>query len=831
MITGLSVRGCGSGRARAHTYIFTRSDAQTGLAVGFARLVVRGASPLEIVFHLMRTGLETDADGPRYLRSNVLEAVNDHHHVVRAEMKVDGTRRRTFLCSLVFKKVSDAPPSYLWVAAPLRSHRGINPKDERHAVRGELTRCIRLTAVASNVTHLEYACRLDLKGHTSKRLAQKVVVPEVVRVPHAIQLYFLQTRPASDCKAVDGAFIGALLVDAVKQAMHERLDVASTCAKFVERTEVLQCEFEHIAGMFTGMLDRKYRRRQPVVVDEPEKLNELQASTIGRSIRSLLLVHTAPSEAVDEALRTFPALGKMDERHEWFRPMMESIVTPLLSASIGSRVRLVLSSLLGLLDIASNVATVCIFHIAGRHSAGLSILSLVVVSNAVKIYFSFLDSKQRGRVAMATDALLVVTSLKPAVDLYKKMRGRDQSGAADESILGTSAVTALVMGSDVLFVAVPTSIIKLVDVIRSQSWSMVPCLSIVLSWLVVAANMCALTCMLDLDQEKRRLDPDFYGLLPLAKWRLRCIKAALFVFYLAHVVCSTLGAALLFVANSAWLPAQLCAETSSYLLVKALRGEARYWIPGLPLPMALFLKAFTKVCVDFTACAQLRNPLDLGGATWMASVVLRHGVCLLSGWIYCSGDDASAAVRLECSYVVGFLGAGSAISALALVVFLLAIERKYVQTFISFESGMADKFRRFRSYDGDDFRRFNTVFFTTEQYIAAFRTDVAVWVEASYSRWKQEPWFTEKLLAQIPDDMLPKAMVYDSECFAETRIAARIVPSLLQRPHSGLAPTVSETHEKMLQLAYVGVQTPRREIPASRLDPEHAGHPETADAP
>ena len=136
------------------------------------------------------------------------------------------------------------------------------------------------------------------------------------------------------------------------------------------------------------------------------------------------------------------------------------------------------------------------------------------------------------------------------------------------------------------------------------------------------------------------------------------------------------------------------------------------------------------------------------------------------------------------------------------------------------------------NYDGDDARRFDIVFGIAEQYVSPFRTDVAMWVEVSYSRWKQEPWFTEKLLAQIPDDMLPKAVVYGAESVAETRIAVRIDPSLLQRPPSGLAPTVRipETHEKMLQLAYVGVQTPRRYIPAKRRDSEHAGHPETVEA-
>jgi hypothetical protein len=56
-----------------------------------------------------------------------------------------------------------------------------------------------------------------------------------MRLPHAIQLYFLQTRPPGKCNAVDGAFVGALLVEAAQHARHRRQDVASACSRFAEK--------------------------------------------------------------------------------------------------------------------------------------------------------------------------------------------------------------------------------------------------------------------------------------------------------------------------------------------------------------------------------------------------------------------------------------------------------------------------------------------------------------------------------------------------------------------------------------------------------------------
>ena len=162
--------------------VFIRSAAQTGLAIGFARLAVRGASPLEIVFHLMHTELVSYTNPSQYVRNEVLEDVNDHHRVVFIEVPLG--HNRSFLNALVFKKLSDSPPSYLWVAAPRRSHKGIiKQAQDRHTIRGELIRCVRLTASASGITHPNP--KLDLKRRIPRWLAEKHVTPAMMRLPLA----------------------------------------------------------------------------------------------------------------------------------------------------------------------------------------------------------------------------------------------------------------------------------------------------------------------------------------------------------------------------------------------------------------------------------------------------------------------------------------------------------------------------------------------------------------------------------------------------------------------------------------------------------------------
>ncbi len=81
----------------------------------------------------------------------------------------------------VFERLSDDPVSYVWVAAPIESHRKVTPDDERHAVRAASMRCCRLTAIAPNVTRMDYACTLDLKGAFPRAITNNLAIPELMR--------------------------------------------------------------------------------------------------------------------------------------------------------------------------------------------------------------------------------------------------------------------------------------------------------------------------------------------------------------------------------------------------------------------------------------------------------------------------------------------------------------------------------------------------------------------------------------------------------------------------------------------------------------------------
>ena len=116
------------------------------------------------------------------VRYEVLEVKSPHHTVVFMEKKTEPLKNRTWLLSLVWKKILDAPPTYIWVAAPRDQHPKIAHADEAHAIRAVGTRCVRCVLdLDGTSTRLEYACALDMGGHLPQWLVESIAVPKLMR--------------------------------------------------------------------------------------------------------------------------------------------------------------------------------------------------------------------------------------------------------------------------------------------------------------------------------------------------------------------------------------------------------------------------------------------------------------------------------------------------------------------------------------------------------------------------------------------------------------------------------------------------------------------------
>ncbi len=174
-------------------YSETKLDAATGVLLGRAAAMVR-ATPQEIVAHSLNYDgrfVQSTIDPTVFGRFELLHNVNAHHTIIFNRCKVSGLHDRTFLNSIVAKKVADDPPTYMLVGLPIARHDKVAPKDEKGAVRAENCRAFKLTEVAAGITKMEYTCSLNACGSIPQAFTNKVSVPEQMkgappeRLPHA----------------------------------------------------------------------------------------------------------------------------------------------------------------------------------------------------------------------------------------------------------------------------------------------------------------------------------------------------------------------------------------------------------------------------------------------------------------------------------------------------------------------------------------------------------------------------------------------------------------------------------------------------------------------
>jgi hypothetical protein len=239
------------------------------------------------------------------------------------------------------------------------------------------------------------------------------------------------------------------------------------------------------------------------------------------------------------------------------------------------------------------------------------------------------------------------------------------------------------------------------------------------------------------------------------------MSACLFIWILAHVVERTVALTLLFVTGKAWFGGVLGTDMGVYLLYKALRSDFIVWVPGAGHGVSLVYRVVGKLMLDFCGLPQLRTPFDVGGAYWLISIWTNQAVCFMSVWAYSEHYDGPG--KLDRAVLFPTFGVLAGVWAAALAGFFLSIERTYLSTFVSLETGRECAIRLFSEADGDDERRID-IFNNNELLWESIRPEVTAWCHANYDRWKAElpAWFTLGLIAKIPDDCIPKyRIVYE----------------------------------------------------------------------
>jgi hypothetical protein len=457
---------------------------------------------------------------------------------------------------------------------------------------------------------------MDLKGRLPMWITNRIALPALMALPYGLQTYFAQIRPIGDCTAEDGEFIGHMLMDAaLKAPKAQRKEAVAT---FIARTAMLrEASVANLATMLQSMISKKRHNilAGDVATQATAELTAADARVIGDGITSIRRGHVVPTKVVQEVLAQYPVLRTAVQQYPWFEPMLTVIITRLMEASIGKKLRLAQSTVLSLLDVGSDLFAMLAYFVAGEVLTGSLILMAVCFSIAAQALIVYYRNMHRSASEIAKEVLIVLSFLKPLIDLRRLMRGHEVEGAA----FNTATERGMCKIIETACESVLAAIIAMVALLRSGRWGWAPIVSIVISWIVTAHKTTSLTFDVDTDRVRRKLSPEFYGFIPSSLARRRMVHACLFMLILAHLVERTAALTLLFVTRRAWLGALLGTEMGVYLLYKALRSDLTVWVPGMGYCASLVYRLVAKVMLDFCGLPHLRNPFEAGGGCWLFS--------------------------------------------------------------------------------------------------------------------------------------------------------------------------------------------------------------------
>jgi hypothetical protein len=430
--------------------------------------------------------------------------------------------------------------------------------------------------------------------------------------------------------------------------------------------------------------------------------------------------------------------------------------------------RLYLTAGVSVADVGSDVFSVSVNYRAGNTGLASALLATVLLSMSFQILIVVVVHRHHGKQRLMLEILFVVTGVKPFVDVWRILNGKVNVGAP----MDTKAERAGCKTVEIVIESVPTALIQMHEFVGATKLSFSTVFSIVMSCLSIATITTGMFFDYDTDPANRLRVPMFYGAVPdstmrklLVRVTMRAmpasrhassrfvfVQASLFLFVLAHAMGKLTAIPLLLKTSPAALPAYLCGAMALYVLYKLTRRDFQYWVPTAGAGLSLVCRVFGKLYVDFSGNPQFRHPFEIGGAAYLLMLCETQGAFVASTIAYSrlyAGDDKidDAPLFTALAVLVGTW-------AVALVTFLLSINRTHLITFFSTETGAQFTCRRFDHFAGNDEQRM-VMFANHPSLWAPFADVVQAWVAQQYPTMSAQPWFTPEVKALIPSAFLP----------------------------------------------------------------------------
>jgi hypothetical protein len=264
---------------------------------------------------------------------------------------------------------------------------------------------------------------------------------------------------------------------------------------------------------------------------------------------------------------------------------------------------------------------------------------------------------------------------------------------------------------------------------------------------------------MDVLVDMRATQPRYYGFVPDAPRPRSLNFISMMLFGALNLTIRGFGMVMLSMVGTRYLVGYLACDQGLFLLQKAARGDMWYWLPidgTVGMIISFMVRVMVKSVCDFTGCPLFRVAGELGGIYWIFSMISAVGVGFVSIPFYFVNTDAEEAVVDEKTAWI-FMGYMSGTWLVSFSVFLLTMNREYIGTFFSFESGV--QFFPTMFLEGKtDFERASIVEMNRRLW-EPIRPQVKDFFRDNWVRWEEEQpeWFTAEFKTSLESDLLPAA--------------------------------------------------------------------------
>ncbi|GMI01553.1 hypothetical protein TrLO_g10206 [Triparma laevis f. longispina] len=593
-------------------------------------------------------------------------------------------------------------------------------------------------------TKLEYAVNLEFGAGGVDVKRRKALVERRLEVMAVVSIYFQRLVRLEDYGVNDGL---GLAHDLLWRATSSKKRV-KRMKEVVEKSRGLReliLMYPWFEAMLTPALEGHLHMNH-VVRAKLDCLSVREAAQIGKNLIPSLKSKKLAEAGVDQWKVQNRAVNELADKNVWFLPMISLLARGIVkSAAWGLMWRVSFGAVLSVTDLATDLIVLKQFWDGGEETRSYRDLSLSSIGASIflQLLIVMFQNRRKGYGFQIREMLIVLSGMKAPWDAYRVASGAEKVKGTEFDPLLEMTLSKYV---ELFAESIPGILIQLSAILQTlNNGGEVSALvtgSLFISTLTTGLVSTTISYDFDTDPAKRSQKPDFYGYVPASPIKRSLIFAVMILISSCLVFVKSLLLLVLSGLDRQAPIMYLGLDVGFFVLYKVLRGDFIYWIPvseiSLQLIVALGFRLVCKFVTDFTGCVHYRHPYELGGMYY--SVNFFQPLLVLVGLVLVDMEGISGETTELAGGLVGMLGP---MLVCLVVVFFLSIDKKYLGTFFSTETGAQMTQRIFLTSDSDLVK--SQIFKYHRRHWVGVKVEIGEWLEEGWDGWEEErpDWFTE----------------------------------------------------------------------------------------